>query len=127
VGITIEDIANKAGVSIATVSRVINGSKPVSNELRLKVMSAIDECNFKPNALAKGLVTRTTNIIGIVLPDIGNPVFGNLIKGLNRVVSARGYTLMITDSEGKVANERKLLDIMAEKQADGVIFAGVHI
>lgn len=126
-GITIEDIANKAGVSIATVSRVINGSKPVSNELRLKVMSAIDECNFKPNALAKGLVTRTTHIIGIVLPDIGNPVFGNLIKGLNRVVSARGYTLMITDSEGKVANERKLLDIMAEKQADGVIFAGVHI
>ena len=78
--VTIEDIAREAGVSIATVSRVINKTKPVSAELRDRVYEVIEKNHFKPNSLAQGLITKKTNTIGIIVPDISNAVFGNLTK-----------------------------------------------
>jgi LacI family transcriptional regulator len=123
----IKDIAKQAKVSIATVSRVINDSKPVSVELRKRVGEAIEANNFKPNPMARGLVTQRTEIIGIILPNIGNEVFGNLVRGVNDIVTSHGYTLMVCDSGGDKANELRLLDTMTDKRADGVIFAGVHL
>ncbi|MDD3174240.1 MAG: LacI family DNA-binding transcriptional regulator [Herbinix sp.] len=125
--VTIADIAREAGVSIATVSRVINNTKPVSSDLKNRVFDIIEKNNFKPNELARGLITKKTNIIGVIVPDISNSVFGALIKGINIVCSKKGYTLMVTESGGDINNEIKLLDVLADKKIDGILFAGINV
>jgi len=125
--ITIEDIAKEANVSIATVSRVINNTKAVSPELRERVHEVIRKRNFKPNPLAKGLITNRTNIIGIVVPDISNPIFGSLTKGINSVCEKRAYTLMVCESGGQREKELELLGKLADKKVDGLLFAGVDV
>jgi LacI family transcriptional regulator len=125
--VTIADIAREAGVSIATVSRVINNTKPVSSDLKNRVFDIIEKNNFKPNELARGLITKKTNIIGVIVPDISNLVFGALIKGINSVCSKKGYTLMVTESGGDINNEIKLLDVLADKKIDGILFAGIDV
>lgn len=125
--VTIADIAREAGVSIATVSRVLNDTKPVSPELRSRVFEVIEKNHFKPNTLAQGLVTKRTNIIGVVVPDISNAVFGALAKGINSACASKGYTLMVCESQGKQEEELKLLDVLQERKIDGVLFAGVDV
>ncbi|MDO4273874.1 MAG: LacI family DNA-binding transcriptional regulator [Eubacteriales bacterium] len=125
--VTIEDIAREAGVSIATVSRVINNTKPVSPELRTRVYQVIERNHFKPNTLARGLVTKKTNMIGIIVPDISNAVFGKLTKGINSICSRKGYTMMVCESQGELDKELRLLEIMEDKQIEGLLFAGVDV
>lgn len=125
--ITIQDIAKEAQVSIATVSRVINGSKAVSPELEKRVNDVIQKRNFKPNSLARGLITNQTNIIGIIVPDISNPIFGALTKGINDVCQQKGYTLMVCESGGNLEKEIELLGVLSDRKIDGVLFAGVDI
>lgn len=125
--VTIADIAREAGVSISTVSRVMNNTKPVSPELRERVYEIIEKNNFKPNALAQGLITKKTNTVGVVIPDISNPVFGALTKGINSVCTKKGYTIMVCESGGEQEQEMKLLDVLEDKQTDGVLFAGVDV
>ena len=124
---TIEDIAREAGVSIATVSRVINKTKPVSPELCARVYEVIERNHFKPNALAQGLVTNKTNMIGIIVPDISNAVFGKLVKGINSICAKKGYTIMVCESQGELKNEIHLLDVMEDKKIEGLLFAGVDV
>lgn len=125
--VTIADIAKEAGVSISTVSRVMNHTKPVSPELRERVYKIIEKNNFKPNALAQGLITKKTNTVGVIVPDISNPVFGALTKGINSVCAKKGYSLMVCESGGELEKELKLLDVLDDKQTDGVLFAGVDV
>ncbi|MEH7116244.1 LacI family DNA-binding transcriptional regulator [Neobacillus vireti] len=125
--VTIQDIAKEANVSISTVSRVINNSKAVSPELKKKVLDVIQKRNFKPNTLARGLITNKTNIIGIIVPDISNQIFGALTKGINEVCHQNEYTLMVCESGGKLEKEIELLKILGERKIDGVLFAGVDI
>ena len=125
--VTIEDIAREAGVSIATVSRVINKTKPVSPELCARVYEVIERNHFKPNALAQGLVTNKTNMIGIIVPDISNAVFGKLVKGINSICAKKGYTIMVCESQGELKNEIHLLDVMEDKKIEGLLFAGVDV
>lgn len=125
--ITIHDIAKKANVSIATVSRVINQTKDVSTELKERVYLAIEESGFKPNALARGLVTKKTNMIGIIVPDISNPIFGTLTKGINSVCQKNGYALMMCESGGVQERELELIDLLSAKRIDGLLFAGVDV
>lgn len=125
--VTIQDIAKEANVSIATVSRVINGSKTVSPELKKRVNDVIQKRNFKPNSLARGLITKKTNIIGIIVPDLSNPIFGALTKGINNVCEKKDYTLMVCESGGKKEKEIELLKVLEDKKIDGVLFAGVDI
>ncbi len=125
--VTIEDIAKEAGVSISTVSRVMNGTKPVSQELRDRVYEVIKKNKFKPNTLARGLVTKKTNMIGVIVSDISNVVFGAMTKGINSVCESKGYTIMICESGGELERELKLLELMEDKQIDGVLFAGIDV
>ncbi len=124
---TIADIAKEAGVSISTVSRVINNTKPVNQDLRDKVYAVIKKNNFKPNTLARGLVTKRTNLIGAIVPDISNAVFGALLKGINNACSDKEYTIMVCESGGKRESELKLLEILEERQIDGVLYAGIDV
>lgn len=125
--VTIADIAKEAEVSISTVSRVINGTKPVSPELKNRVFAVIEKNNFKPNTLAQGLVTKKTKMIGVIVSDISNMVFGAMTKGINRVCEASGYTIMICESGGDQQRELKLLQLMEDRQMEGVLFAGIDV
>lgn len=125
--VTISDIAKEAGVSISTVSRVMNGTKPVSPELKDRVYKVIKKNNFKPNTLAQGLVTKKTNMIGVIVSDISNVVFGAMTKGINRVCEEKGYTIMICESGGELERELKLLQLMEERQIEGVLFVGIDV
>lgn len=125
--VTIEDIAREAGVSIATVSRVINQTKAVSPELKRRVEAAIEKNHFKPNTLARGLVISRTNMVGIIIPDFSNPVFGMLTKGINQVCQENDYTLILCESGGIKKQETELLNRLEERRIDGLFFAGVEI
>ncbi len=125
--VTIIDIAKQAGVSVSTVSRVINDSKKVSDSLRQRVCEVIEKNNFRPNSIAQGLVTKTTHIVGIVLPDISNPVFYTLIKGIDAVLSQYEYTFILCESQGKSSKEAELLQLLRDRKIDGIIFAGVTV
>lgn len=120
--VTISDIAKLAGVSKATVSRVINGSKPVSPEVRDKVMKVIDETGFKPSALARSLSTKKTKLIGVVIPDVANPVFSELVKGMEDQSNASGYNILLCNTYLSHEKELKYLEILQDKEVDGIIF-----
>ena len=88
--VTITDIANKANVSITTVSRVLNGSPAVSKKTRKKVEKIIEEMGYIPNALARGLVNNSSNTIGLIVSDITNSFFADVIQGIENVLSSYG-------------------------------------
>lgn len=125
--ITIDDIAKEANVSIATVSRVINGSKTVSPELRSRVMEAVQRNHFRPNTFARALMTNKSNIIGIIVTDISNPVISSLVKGIHQICQEKDFTVMICESGGNKESEKKLLYRMEEQHSTGVLLAGVDI
>lgn len=125
--ITIEDVAKEAKVSIATVSRVINGTKTVSPALEKRVLEAIEKTNFKPNLYAKYLSTNQSDIIGVVVTDVSNWVIAAVIKGINSVCQENGYTLMVCESGGDPVREKALLEKLSEQRAAGALFAGLNI
>ncbi|MGO0063421.1 LacI family DNA-binding transcriptional regulator [Brevibacillus fluminis] len=124
--VTIKDIAQLANVSIATVSRVLNNSKPVRPELRERVMKVVEETGFQPNAVARSLVNKETRIIGVMIPDISNNFYSNLIYGIDSVISEYDYSLFLAISDEVVEKELKFLRLFKEKQLDGVIMASIH-
>ena len=125
--VTIHDIAHEANVSISTVSRVINNTKEVSPELKKRVYSIIEKHSFKPNLIARSLVTRKTGMIAIIVSNISNAVFGTLTKGIESVCRQRDYTLIVCESGGHIENEIKLLRTMSNRNIDGLLFAGVDV
>lgn len=124
--LTIKDIARMSGVSISTVSRVMNNSKPVNDEIREKVEKVIDETNFRPNALARGLINKSTNLIGVIIPQI-NYISAELINGIEEVANQNGYNIILSNSRLNAEQELKALDIFKEKQVDGIILSSVDI
>lgn len=120
--VTISDIAKLSGVSKATVSRVINGSKPVSPEVKAKVMKVIDETGFKPSSLARSLSKQETKLIGIVIPDVSNPVFSELVKGMEEESNDSGYNILLCNTYLNHDKELKYLEILQDKEVDGIIF-----
>lgn len=125
--ITIKDIAERAGVSIATVSRVLNDSKPVSTELKKKILQIVEETEYKPNALARGLIKNQTGLIGIIIPDISNQTFASLITGIEGIADQNKFDIVVSNSHGKVEKELEIFDVFREKQLDGIIFSGVAL
>ena len=88
---TIKDVADRSGVSIATVSRVINGASVVSEKSRNKVLKAIEELDFKPNQTARNLVMQKNTTIGIIVPALGNQFYGGILNGIEDASSELGY------------------------------------
>ncbi|HYE84558.1 MAG TPA: LacI family DNA-binding transcriptional regulator [Clostridia bacterium] len=119
---TIEEVAKKAKVSTATVSRVINKNGPVSEKTRQKVMKTIDQLGYAPNTLARNFRTRKTNTIITVLHDICNPVMAEMIKGMEDVAYKNDYCLLIGNSGSNPDRAMDYIKALREKKADGVIF-----
>ncbi|RXZ79104.1 LacI family transcriptional regulator [Paenibacillaceae bacterium] len=115
------DVAAKAGVSPATVSRVLNQGNGVTPKTRTKVMKAIDELNYHPNAAAKNLRSQKSMAIGVIAQDINNAYFTEIIKGIENMAYARKYKVFICDAENQVEKERDYLTLLMNRTMDGVI------
>ena len=118
-----KDVANRAGVSIATVSHVINGTRFVSEETRAKVREAIAALNYRPNAIARGLVTNSTRIIGLVVSDITNPFFTAVARGVEDEMIGQGYNTIFCNTDEDPQREDNYLHLLAAQQIDGLIIA----
>lgn len=123
--ITIKDVAKEAGVSVATVSRVINNVPNVNSEMKIQVEKAIEYLDYKPNQLAKGLKNNVTNTIGIVVPDISDPFIMSVTRVVEKIVRAEGYTLLMVSTDGDEEKEKECIDMMCSKCVDGLIIAPV--
>lgn len=117
----IRDIAKIAGVSTATVSRVINSPTTTSEHIRKKVMAVIEEYNYVPNQMAKNLFSMTSNSLAIFVYDMENPFFSSLVKKLNNIAFKNKYTLLICDTENNIDKEREYLKYCQSIRTSGII------
>lgn len=126
--VTIKDIARRAGVSTATVSKVLNRKDTyIGDETRQKIWSLARELNYTPNSLARSLVTRKSRVLGIIVPDILNPYFTELVKACDEAARARGYTTVVCNTEGEPEIEVSHLTSLAGHRVDGVLLAASDI
>ena len=125
--VTINDVAEAAGVSISTVSRVMNQSTTVSKETYHRVMEVVRRLEYVPNVSAKKHSSKSTKLIGVLFPDISNNIFGRIMQGINNVVTSLGYNLIICETNGNLEKEIHFLNVLKDKQVDGVIMANIHI
>ncbi len=122
--VTIKDIAKLAGVSSATVSKVLNGKdKSISSKTRERILNIVEEQGYIPNGIAKSLRVKSTKTFGLVIPNVTNPFFSELAKGIEDASEAEGYSLILCSTYGKDNREKQYLKILEEKKVDGAIIA----
>lgn len=122
---TIQDVARRAKVSISTVSHVLNKTRRVENSTRERILSAIEELNYRPNQLARGLRGAGSKTIGLVISDIREEFFAELTKAIESAAYDRGYAVMLCDSEESPEKEAQYVELLAERGADGIIISPV--
>ncbi|MFF1307708.1 LacI family DNA-binding transcriptional regulator [Streptomyces sp. NPDC058307] len=120
---TMADVARSAGVSVATVSHVLNGTRPVLPHTRQAVLDAVDELGYTPNTLARSLVTSRTRSIGLAVSAISNPYFTEILQGVEAGALEHGYSLLIADPHDDPVHERKVVQLLHERRVDGMIVA----
>lgn len=120
---TMADVARSAGVSVATVSHVLNGTRPVLPHTRQAVLDAVDELGYTPNTLARSLVTSRTRSIGLAVSAISNPYFTEILQGVEAAALEEGYSLLIADPHDDPGHERKVVQLLHERRVDGMIVA----
>ena len=125
--VTIYDVAREAGVSMATVSRVVNGNKNVKENTRKKVLEVIDRLDYRPNAVARGLASKRTTTVGVVIPDITNTYFAALAKGIDDIAEMYKYNIVLANSDEDDEKEVAVVNTLFSKQVDGIIFMGYHL
>lgn len=118
---TVLDVAKRAGVSPITVSRVINNSGYISSETKIRVETAIKEIGYVPNILARGLRSKRTNTLALIVTDITNPYFTSMARGVEDVAGASDYTVIYCNTDESEAKEEKYANILAQRQVDGVL------
>lgn len=121
------DVAKLAKVSPATVSRVLSNSPYVSEKTRRKVLDAIEQLGYKPNRLASNFRKMTSKTVIVVLPDISNPFFAQIVKGFKDVARERGYHVLLGDTGNDLNVEREFIELVKEKFVDGVLLATARI
>ncbi|CCK30906.1 catabolite control protein A [Streptomyces davaonensis JCM 4913] len=120
---TMADVARDAGVSVATVSHVLNDTRPVLPHTRQAVLDAIDRLGYTPNSLARSLVTARTRSIGLAVSAISNPYFTEILQGVEAGALEHGYSLLIADPHDDPEHERKVVQLLHERRVDGMIVA----
>lgn len=118
---TMKDVAKRAGVSLGTVSNALNGRASVSEENRKKVMDAVETLNYRPNFIARNLKTNTTKSLGLVIPDISNPYYPELARGVEDTARKFGYSVLLCNNDRSQSKEREYVRILLEKKMDGII------
>lgn len=121
--VTINDVAKRAQVSVATVSRVVNGSPNVRPELARRVMRAVEALNYRPNRLARNLRTNSTQTIAMVIPDIENPFFVSVVRGVEDVAFREGYSVLVCNTNDDVEREATHLRILSDESVAGMVIS----
>lgn len=121
--ITIKDIAERANVSISTVSRVLNNKEDVNDNTRKKIKKIIDELGYNPSGIARGLALKKTNTIGLIIPNITNPFFPEVAKGVESRAEELGYSVILYDTDNDFKKEKTALDLMKKNQVDGIVLS----
>lgn len=120
---SIRDVAKHAGVSVATVSRVLNDKGYVGAETRKKVEAAIADLNYRPNEVARSLFKKQSKTIGLILPDIMNPFFPELARAIEDTASKLGYTVILCNSDEDEEKAQRYVDVLLQKYVDGIIIS----
>jgi len=124
---SIYDVAKKAGVGIGTVSRVINNGRYVKNSTRAKVQAIIEELDYRPDFFARNLVKKTSKTIGLLIPDIINPIFPEMAKGISDRAFLNDYTVFLSNTDESIKKEAKQVNQLIEKRVDGIIFISTEM
>lgn len=119
--VTIYDVAREANVSMATVSRVVNGNQNVKPATRKKVLEVIERLDYRPNAVARGLASKKTTTVGVIIPDISNNLYAELARGIEDIATMYRYNIILANSDQNEDKELTLLDTMLSKQVDGIV------
>ncbi|ADH98786.1 catabolite control protein A [Salisediminibacterium selenitireducens] len=125
--VTIYDVAREAGVSMATVSRVVNGNPNVKPATRKRVHEAIERLGYRPNAVARGLASKKTTTVGVIIPDISSIFFSELARGIEDIATMYKYNIILCNSDHNKDKEIHLINTLLEKQVDGIVFMGSEI
>lgn len=125
--ITIYDVARRAKVSMATVSRVVNGNLNVKPLTRQKVLKVIDSLNYHPNAVARGLASNRTTTVGVIIPNITDTYFAELALGIDDIAAMYKYNIILANSDDNNGKDLHVLNTLLSKQVDGIIFMGNEI
>jgi DNA-binding LacI/PurR family transcriptional regulator len=124
---TLKDIARELDISVSTVSRVVNNKSVVNDKTREKVMAALAKTNYVPNQVARSLKKSATKTIGIIVPDMCEVFFGQIIHGIDSVVSKKGYSILLADSNESKQKEERYLDILFQQRVDALVLATVDM
>jgi len=117
----IKDVAKKAGVSVTTVSRVLNGEKYVKDDLKARVKQAIDELGYAPSHIARSLVRKKTNLIGVIVPDLTSSFYSTILSSIEETASINDYNLLVCNIIEDTDKELKYLNVFKEMRVDGII------
>ncbi|MGL5284600.1 transcriptional regulator, LacI family [Aeromonas sp. RU39B] len=124
---TIKDVAARAGVSISTVSHVLNHTRRVSEEATQKVVEAVAELNYAPNSVARSLKVNSTKTIGMLVTTSANPFFAEVVRGVEAYCFEQGYSLILCNTENQPQRQRHYLKMLMEKRVDGLLVLGTDI
>jgi LacI family transcriptional regulator len=125
--ITISDVAREAGVSMMTVSRVLNNKAGVGQETRQTILDIIKKLGYRPSSVARGLATQRTGTIGLVMPDVSNPFFPGIALGVEKVAFAEGYSVLLCNTGEDSQREMDVLELLAEKWVDGLVLCSSRL
>lgn len=121
---TIKEVARLAGVSVSTVSRVINESGYVEKKTKQKVLSVMRDLRFTPSSVARGLVSGKTSTIGLLIPDVSNPFFAEVARGSEDAAIEAGFTVFLCNTDWKLEREEMYLQVLKNKSVEGIVFLG---
>jgi len=126
--VNIRDIAHKTGVHPSTVSRVMNPRtrSMVSETVGKKILDTAEKMGYRPNVLASGLRTQRSYMIGVVTPDLSNPVFPPILRGIERTLDGAGYVTVMANSDGRQKSEKAIVEALINRRVDGLILATAH-
>jgi LacI family transcriptional regulator len=123
---TMKRIAAELGVSVTTVSKVLNDQPDIGPATRARVLAKVEELGYRPNAVARSLTLRRTHTLGVVIPDLMHSFFVEVVAGIESVMSARGYGILLCSSGENPRKERSELEMLRSRQVDGIVLASVH-
>ena len=124
--ITIEDVAEEAGVSANTVSRALNDKDEIKDETKERILKIADRMGYKPNRLAQGLRSDKTGVIGVIIPDNTNPYFAAVVKGIEQAARSKGYSIILKDTNEDHQQEKEAIKVMLSEQVDGILITPVQ-
>jgi LacI family transcriptional regulator len=124
--IRLKDLAHHLNLSVSTISAALQNRDDISEATRLRVFAAVKKFGYHPNSLARSLVTRKTNVLGVLVPDLSRSFFAEVLKGIDSVTSTAGYNLLVCNTEENASREEEMLTMLLSNQVDGVLVASAH-